>query len=568
MRIMRVAWISSLHAFWRSLSVLRRTLLCTTALFTILEVWRPCYFLTDDNLSVGLPFLTEMGRNLKSGESPFFSFYLFGGHYDWARDVMYFNWTPLNFLVSLLADTPGRFWMLDLIAFPNFLLAAAGFLLLATTVKNELQIKISDGRLMFYTLSFVFSTFILTCGAGWINYLTNQAVLPWLALGLWQKEIRGSLGLLILFSLHQALGGQLAATISNGLVLTIFSILTCCYRRNWQSLILWTTANLITLAVISPLLTPSLDGFFHSQRGGGLSVQELTKFAMPAELFPISFLLGNFFEMIAYFAHLQDASLFFFPRMPTLMAFAAAWCIFPPLVNGARWTLLQVGCVGIICLLIILIIRPIEITAAMSHVPILRSMRWPFREILQLLFFLHLFLVLRPAAGSIGFQNRLACVSLTFFALPLFFTRPLTLNALSRDRSALFSGKADRFWSLVKKQLRPGDQIATIMDPDLWYQPRSFNKLPYSLAGTADFPAYFRVHCISGYSQTPPVDQLPITIRPYYLFGAYAPDQVAALTQGHPEIRIITVKSIDPLALELSAPAGGPPIDLTPLLSR
>jgi hypothetical protein len=216
--------------------------------------------------------------------------------------------------------------------------------------------------------------------------------------------------------------------------------------------------------------------------------------------------------------------------------------------------------------LAVLVIRPVVITEAMVHVPILRSMRWPFREILQLLFFLHLFLVLRPAAGSPAFQNRVAWISLILFVLPLFYSWPLSLNPLLADRQALFSGQGDRFWSEVKLRLSPGDQIATVIDPDVWLH--SLNEMPYSLTGTADFPAYFRVPAISGYSQTPPLDQLSIPIKPYYWFGAYAPDQVAALTQGHPEIRILTVTNTHPLALELSAPAGGPPIDLTPLLSR
>jgi hypothetical protein len=543
-----------------------RTLTATFAIFLVLEVWRPCYFLTDDNLSVGLPFLTEIGRHLKAGQSPFFSDYLFGGHYYWPRDVMYFNWNPENFLISLLANTSGRFFMIDLVALFNLLLAAAGFLLLGLTLRQDLQLKISDGRLMFYTLSFTYSTFILTCGASWVNFLADQAALPWLALGLWQRTWRQALGLLVLFSLHQVLSGQSAATISNGLILTLFALVLCIYRRSFRPLAFWIVANAATLLLIFPILRPALDGFLHSQRSGGLSIDLLSRFSLPAPLFPISFLFGNFVEMVAWFGGVHRPNLIPFPRTPTLLACAAAWCLFPALLHRRRWTLLEGGCAGLVLVLAVLVIRPVVITEAMVHVPILLSMRWPFREILQLLFFLHLFLVLRPAAGSPAFQNRVAWISLILFVLPLFYSWPLSLNPLLADRQALFSGQGDRFWSEVKLRLSPGDQIATVIDPDVWLH--SLNEMPYSLTGTADFPAYFRVPAISGYSQTPPLDQLSIPIKPYYWFGAYAPDQVAALTQGHPEIRILTVTNTHPLALELSAPAGGPPIDLTPLLSR
>jgi hypothetical protein len=547
--------------------LLGRTLFATAVIFLLLEIWRPYYFLTDDNLSVGLPFLTEMGRHLKSGQSPFYSNYLFGGHYNLLRDANYFSWSPVNFVVSLLADTPGRFAMLDLVALLNILLSATGFVLLAAALRAELSLRLSDGRLLFLTLSFVFSTFILTCGASWVNFLANQAVLPWLTLGLWQTTWRRSIGLLTLFSLHEALSGQSAGTISNGLILSLFALLVCAQRRSLRPLGCWIAANLLTLLVISPILLPALGGFLHSQRGGGLSVELLHRFNMPAALFPTSFLFGNYFEMAAYFAHIQAPSFFLFPRLPTLLACAAAWCVFPLVCQRRRWTLLEAGCGGLIALLALMVIRPIAITEFMSHVPILRSMRWPFREILQLLFFFHLLLVIRPWAGGVVFQNRIACFSLALFALPLFFTRPLSLNPLTADRAAILSGSGDRFWAAVKTHLRPGDEIATVMDPDVWY--KSIGKVPYSLAGTADFPAYFRVRCLSGYSQTAPLDQLAVPVRPYFWFGAYDPTQVPLITKGHPEVRLITVTRFQPLSMTLSAATpGDAPIDLTPLLAR
>jgi hypothetical protein len=547
--------------------LLIRTILGTLALFLALQIWRPYYYLTDDNLSVGLPFLTEMGRHLKSGQSPFYSDYLYGGHYNLLRDANYFSWSPINFIVSLLSDTFAKFAMLDIIALVNVLLSTTGFALLAAAVRDELGLELGNGRIIFLTLSFGFSTFILTTGASWVNFLANQAVLPWLALGLWQTTWRRALGLLVLFSLHQALSGQSAGTISNGLILTLFAILMCVYRRNARPLLTWIVANVLTLVIIAPILLPAMAGFFHSHRGEGISVDLLHKFAMPAGLIPISFLFGNFFEMAAYLEQIQSPSFFLFPRMPTLLACAAAWCIFPLVCQRRRWTQLEIGLAVLIAVIAVLVIRPIEITKFMSHVPILRSMRWPFREILQLLFFFHLLLAIRPWAGTPRMQNRLACISLGFFVLPLCYTAPLTLNGLTEDRVILFSGMGDRYWAAFKPYLRPGDSIATVIDPNVWYY--SMSKVPYTLIGSADFPAYYRVRCISGYSQTPPVDQLPIPVIPYYWFGAYSTAQVPLITKNHPEVRIITVQSFTPLHMTLSpATPGDQPIDLFRLLGQ
>jgi hypothetical protein len=535
-------------------SLIGRTLLLTLIGFVILEIWRPYYFLTDDNLSVGLPFLTEMGRHLKSGQSPFYSDFLFGGHYNLLRDVNYFSWSPLNFAVSLLADTPLRFAMLDLVCLFHIALGAAGFMLLATRVRKDLGLVVNDGRLLFLTMSFSFSTFILTTGSSWANFVANQSVLPWLALGLWETNWRRSLGLLVLFNIHQALAGQSAATISNGLVLTLFAALLAFNRRNWQPLACWAASNLLMVVAISPLLIPALEGFADSRRATGLSVAALGAFSMPAPLAPISLLFGNFFEMVAYFAHKDDATFFLFPRLPTLLACAAAWCVFPLVLGRRRWTPVEAGLAGVIALLVIMFIRPLGITTLMSHLPVLRSMRWPFREILQTLFFFHLLLVVRPWGGSLALQNRIACVSLALFALPLFFTHALTLNPLRNDRLMVLGGGGERYWTAFKERLAPGTRIVTIINPDMWF--RQTDYINYTLTGVGDFPAYFRVPSVSGYSQTAPLDQLKIKVASYFWFGAYAPWQLTDVKRAYPNVAVITVLSFHPLKLTLTTADG------------
>jgi hypothetical protein len=401
-------------------------------------------------------------------------------------------------------------------------------------------------------MSFTFSTFILTTGSSWANFLANQSVLPWLALGLWETRWQRSLGLLVLFGVHQALAGQSAATISNGLFLTLFAILLAFDRRSMQPLVCWVASNLLMLAIISPLLVPALEGFADSRRGAGLSVPALGAFAMPAVMAPISLLFGNFFEMGAYFAHKMDAAFFLFPRMPSLLACAAAWCIFPLVLGRRRWTLLEAGCAGLIGLLLLLVIRPICITVFMAHLPVLRSMRWPFREILQTLFFFHLLLVLRPWGGSITLQNRVACCSLALFALPLFFTQPLTLNPLKADRALIFSGRADRYWNAVRAQLAPGQRIATVINPDMWF--RQVGYINYTLTGVGDFPAYFQVPTVSGYSQTAPLNQLKVNLAAYFWFGAYSPAQMPEVRKAYPNVCIITVQNFHPLKMTLTFP--------------
>ena len=58
-----------------------------------------------------------------------------------------------------MADTPGRFWILDLIAFLFLELTTAGFTVLAWSLREEFSLKLPDSYLIFYTMSYVFSTF-------------------------------------------------------------------------------------------------------------------------------------------------------------------------------------------------------------------------------------------------------------------------------------------------------------------------------------------------------------------------------------------------------------------------
>ena len=90
------------------------------SIFAVLELWRPLFFLTDDNLDGGYPFFTEIGHHLLNGQSPFISDHLFGGHYDLLRDPTYFAWHPIYLLVSLLAGTPLHLGIIDAAALPVF----------------------------------------------------------------------------------------------------------------------------------------------------------------------------------------------------------------------------------------------------------------------------------------------------------------------------------------------------------------------------------------------------------------------------------------------------------------
>ncbi len=537
------------------------TLGATFLIFVVLQLWRPCYFLTDDNLSSLLPVFTEMGRHLHAGQAPFTTNYLFGGHYDLSRDLGYSFWHPFYLLPALLADTPARFWMLDAVALLFLLLGAAGFVLLAGRLRDEYAPDLPDGYLIFYTLSYTFSTYALMTGASWINFLSNQAALPWLVIGVLSRSVLGGTSLVALFAIDEWIGAYPALTLSTAICLTIFAAGMAVCRGSTRPLFNWIAGNLAALVVMAPFILHILDGFGHANRVHGLSLAERSEYFIPWLQFPYSFFLGNWTEPLTRWAGDPNLSTLKFPYATTLLACAAAWCLVPALVSRVRWRGVEFLCLGLAAGLAVMIMRPPIVTSVMFHLPLFKSMRWPFREGLQLLFFVHLLILLRPLGGLERWRPRVALFSLLAFAAPLPWVRPPTFNPLALDRALLFSGKADLFWARVKMQLQPGDQIATVINWEYWR--KNSTHIPYSLMGTANFPAFFQVHCISGYSTTSPLDQLPIPIQPGYWFGAYQTNQLDEILARQPGLKLIRVESTNPLTITLST-GNGPPVDLSP----
>jgi len=407
-------------------------------IFGLLELWRPCFFLTDDNLSSLLPIFTGMGRHMKSGHSPFFTEYLFGGNYDLSRDVGYPYWHPFYLLPALLSDTVARFWILDVSALLFFLLTTTGFTTLAYVLREEFDLKIPDIYLIFYTMSFVFSTFILMAGCSWINFLGNQSALPWLALGILDRKVLRGTVIVLLFTVHEILSAYAPLAISTALCLTLFAVGVALSRRSIQPLFCWFAANLAAPLLLAPFLLKIMDGFGHSVRVFGLPLDQLSINAIPVNVFPFSFFMGNWSEAVAIWNGDTHLTTLYFPYLTSLLACAAAWCVIPVLFDRSTpWRSLDRICLVTSGFLIISIIRPEWLAVTMYHLPFFRSMRWPFRESMQFLFFVHVLLILRFSERIPRWQPAFTLFSLMMFLLPLPFIHVPTFNPFFLDRRPL-----------------------------------------------------------------------------------------------------------------------------------
>jgi hypothetical protein len=540
------------------LGLLRNNLLVSALIFAALEVWRPYFFLTDDNLDGGFPFFVEVGRQLLSGHSPFIGPHLFGGHYNFLYDPSYFVWHPVYLVVSLLGGTPFYRTVLDVDAFFLLMLATTGFVTLAHYVRREMALKVTDGWIMFYALSYTYTMIALTTGASWITFLGNHSALPWLMLGILQTTWRRGLGIVTLFSLHQILGGHLAPTVSNSIFLSLFAAGLSISRRSWRPLVNWLGGYTIALVIVLPLLVPMLEGFFSSIRSQGVTLTDMQANNIPAKLFPTSIFLG----MALWLTHPHEHP--YVTYTLALGSSAAVWCLLPAVASRAKWRAPEVISVGLLIFGAVLICRPLWITQVMMHLPLFRSMRWPFREFVQFQFFLHFFLLIRPPGLSAVARRASAVFGATVFIIPLLLFRlPPTFNAMTWDRELIISGGYEQYWAQVRPLLKPTDRIAVLIPLNV-YEDDRFEE-PYSLLGTYNYAVLADVVNTWGYSPTAPRNEVSTKTYAFYPFGAYNPNQKADLLAEMPDLKFITLEQLYPLKITLSS-RDGPTIDLTPFV--
>jgi len=538
------------------LGLVGRALLGTTLVFLLLEIWRPCFFLTDDNLTAGLPFLSGMGRRILHGQSPYICDFLFGGGYNALRDPNYFCWHPLYFAVSLLGSTPARFWLIDAAAYVLLLLTAAGFANLVWFLRRELALGISDGWALFFTLSYTFTFMALTAGASWLDFLANHSALPWLALGLFQRRLWHGAGLIALFLVHAILGGHFAPLIATTLFFTLFSLGIAWWRRSPVPVLSWGLGYVIAVAVVSPLLYQAISGFMVTSRSGGLSADEMQVSRIPLVFFPGSYLAGTA-------AWLVKRPADFHVYHPALAACAAAWCLFPALLRRARWHVLEILCAAMLVAGAFLIIRPLWVSEIMRHLPLLRSLRDPFRELLEFHFFLHLLLVLRTPAFGESVRRAIAAWSTLVFVVPLVLYAPPSFNPMAQQRALLFSGDFDRYWAQVRGHLSATDRILAVVPVDAVHIAGEW--APYCLLGGHDFAGLAGVVNASGYSPTAPADQLYLQTKPYVATGYFVSSQIDALWRERPNLKLIVMESVSPVRISLRS-SDGTSVDLTPYL--
>ncbi len=511
----------------------------------LLQAWRPFYFLTDDNLCGWMPLVVDVGRSLAHLGSPFVNAHLYGGGHALLGDPANLClWHPLVLGLALLGQSRSFAALPDVYVSLNLLLCAFAMAHLLLRLRELQAPELSDRRIVLLTLSFTFSAYALIADASWATFAANQAALPILMLGLLHPRRRAGTLLIGGGALHALLGGHLSpfifALLFASLFIAVQGVLTRSHEMTWR----WLVGLGLALLLASPLLIPAARGFAGTARSGSLPGSFTSFLHIPLPVFVASFLGG---KLSVLFESSEQGAI---PSsLSNIVCCVGALTIFDSVGARRRQSPLEWAFLSVALLSVVFIVRPLWLTTLLSHLPILRSLRIPMREVLVFLFFIHCWIALRPVALDARLRRAALAVGAALFAASFWSLGPPSFSNMELDRRLLLSGGAARHWDSLRPRLAGRRYIAAIEVP-LPLLNANLNRVPWSLLGAYNYAALFGVPARAGY-MVPGLAQAEPGAQPLRaVMGIYSLRAARRLQARHPEVVILSLASLHPTRID------------------
>lgn len=540
---------SDVPAIGAQSTALKRTFGFSCLILILLQVWRPFYFLADDNLAYWFPIVNGVGVRLAHAQSPFLDPNLFSG-YDLLRDPTAISlWNPLVLGLSLLANTRFYLAIADLFASVNLVVSALAFALLLCHLRELKGLELSDGRIAFLSLSFAFSAYAINIGACWLMFLANQAALPMIFLGLFAARQGAGIRWVAGGVLYALLVGHLSPFLYTLFFLSLFVAGLCWAERSWIPLGRWCGGLALAFLLASPVLLPAAQGFASSPRNTPLGLGTTSQSSVPF-LALISAYFGG------YIGILMGNSLGLFSRhfILGLASCLANYQFFVSWRKRPAFSRLEIS-IGALALLIALFMaRPNWLGALISHVPLYRSLRWPFRELFIFLFLAHLWIALRPVSVSMRAYQLLSGLGIAIFFISMAVVPPWNFSPMEVDRGLLLSGQARAYWQHVKPLIGPGNRIIAVVAPSI--TSKHEREIPFSLIGALNYPALFDVPSLSGYTAQGFAKPKMAEDVPYFFGGIYSPQAGDRVLKANRHVKSLHLVSLHPLRIDLCSAQG------------
>lgn len=531
------------HSLKRSLLI---AAVMTLIISGLLQIWRPFYYLTDDNLSQFLPSLTEFCRRLLEGRQPFVSDGVHGGDYDLLGDPFSLQLVgPWMFLFSWLSLTKFYFLIIDIISICNSLAIASAFVWMGFAVRDAEIIEISDFAIVALAISYVFTPYNLLLGSSWIGFLNGQAALPLIVVGYLQKRhLRGVLiqaGALV----YTLIGGNPQVFVMLVIFSVFISLGLAMSRRTWIPVVRIGMAGIVSLIVLLPLLIPALAGFAESGRAAGLSPAEASARNIGAPLLFVTMTIGPLATLISIgFGKFLESSAQAFYIGYAVINVLFLYCVIKAVT---RRSMNPLSVIFLVCLAIalLLVIRPVWLSEIIANLPILRALRWPFREIWIVHFFTHAFVLV-----MLHQITKREFVFFTAFGVAvvsmIVVSATPTFYEFEMDRKLVVTNVAENYWKELGKDSKTLPRIVVGIDPELMKSNR--DDIPFTLLGTYNFGSLWGFTSESGYAFEGGIraNVSEGGPRPYYYSGAYTVAEARKLRAQKPGVWLVELVSVKP----------------------
>lgn len=490
----------------------------------LLQGWRPYYFLTDDSLRLAWPVLVEQGHARAEGLDPNESQFLFGGGYRLDQDAMFTpNRHPLMAGLSQLAGTGWELAMVDLWCAIHAVLASVGFTwmtrVLAQTTWREGQPLSLAGPILsgLLALSYTFNGYTLYLGASGFWYWANVAALPWMVGALWDRNAwRGAL-ILALGAWHMAVGGYPSCTLYAGGLLGGLALVRLVRTPEARVALAgwWLGAGVVAALAAWPWLGSVLVALPESVRSSPISPEIASEKAMPWAVLVGSWFVSSLSSVLGPFETFGKAA-----HAYALASCPLAWFFFCAWKSRRPWNGWDAVVLGSAVAVGFLVARPVWVSALLTHLPLLGSLRWPYKEVFLFLFLLHLWMLRGTRMDPIK-AGALTAAGFVFFIAPCVLFGPPSLNEARHDRMWLMTGRAQLYRAELQQAAAGTRGIAPVLPDWALDDPEAYLTLPVLPLASHNYPAYFRIRSASGYSATLPLKLFYREPRAANVYGVF-----------------------------------------------
>ena len=510
----------------------------------LLQIWRPFYFLGDDNLVAWYPIATEVAQRLWSGQTPFQSTFIFGGNYDLLRDPgALCLWNPVVLFFSPLSLTPAKLALAEVHASFHLVLCAWLMAHLLIRLRQTQNLALSDRRIVFLALSYTFCGWAIITSAAWLTFLANQASLPLLFLGFLDSSRRRGVSLISGALLYGLLVGHINSFLLCLLFVGVFLAAQWAQTRDSEAMRRFLLGGIIAFVVALPLLFFAWQGFGGMARNGAFVPEMAAQFAVPWPVLATSIFGGMF---AAWFGSYQIVSLVY-GTSAAIASSAAAWMVFHSIGARKRISSWEISSLIALATVVLFVVRPLWLTSLLNHLPLLRSTRLPFREVFALVFFLHLFIALRPVGLPVIWQRATGAVGLAIFLLSFAALPPPYFTPFPKDRALLLSGSYQAHWNQVRALMGPNGALVPVLARPIPFD--QVPRVPWILLGAYNYPALVQVPSQSGYVLRGMNNQTLHGIEARPILGTFLEKEIPALHRADPNLRFLILKSVEPLKI-------------------